>query len=210
MIHKSLPFFKALLLAALTLTTPAIFAQSNHEKMKITPPQPAPAFTVNDVHGNPVNLAGYKGKKIMLTFYRNVGCPVCNLRFHQLQEQADYFKSKGLVMLAVYESAAGNMKKYIDGESPYATMIPDPDQRLYQLYKIERSTGKMMKGMFHGAMGKMKKGKKLFKTEIKQDGNGNRISADFLIDENGNVATAYYGKFIGDHLPITTIRQFLN
>jgi peroxiredoxin len=205
-----LPLFNALLAATLTLKTPAIFAQSNHEKMKIEPPQPAPAFTVNDVHGNPVNLAGYKGKKVMLTFYRNVGCPVCNLRFHQLQEQADYFKSKGLVMLAVYESAAGNMKKYIDGESPYATMIPDPDQRLYQLYKIERSTGKMMKGMFHGAMGKMKKGKKLFKTEIKQDGNGNRISADFLIDENGNVATAYYGKYVGDHLPLDAIRQFLN
>jgi hypothetical protein len=67
-----------------------------------------------------------------------------------------------------------------------------------------------MKGMFHGAMGKMKEGKKLFKKKIKQDGTANRISADFLIDENGNVASAYYGKYIGDHLPIDSIKQFLN
>jgi hypothetical protein len=102
------------------------------------------------------------------------------------------------------------MKQYLEGESPYATMIPNPDQSLYKLYEVERSGGKMMKGMFHGAMGKMKKGKKLFKKQIKQDGNANRIGADFLIDENGNVARAYYGKFIGDHLPIEGIRQFLN
>jgi hypothetical protein len=127
-----------------------------------------------------------------------------------LQEQAGYFKSKGLVMLAVYESTAENMKQYVDGERPYATMVPNPDLSLYKLYEVERSGGKMMKGMFPGAMRKIKKGKKLFKKEIKQDGNSNRIGADFLIDENGNVATAYYGKFIGDHLPIDTIKQFLN
>jgi hypothetical protein len=113
-------------------------------------------------------------------------------------------------MLAIYESTAENMKQYVDGERLYATMVPNPDQRLYKLYEVERSVGKMMKGMFHGAMGKMKKGKRLFKKEIKQDGNSNRIGADFLIDEKGNIATAYYGKFIGDHLPIDTIKQFLN
>jgi peroxiredoxin len=178
--------------------------------MRITPPQAAPAFTIKDVNGTTVSLAGYKGKKVMLTFYRNVGCPICNLRFHELQQEADYFKSKGLVMLAVYESTAGNMKQYVEGETFDATMIPNPDQSLYKLYDIERSGGKMLKGMFHGAMGKMKKGKALFKKKIELDGNSNRISADFLINENGNVQTAYYGKFIGDHLPIADIKRFLS
>jgi peroxiredoxin len=210
MTNKNTASFKILLLAMLTLTTTAIFAKPKQEKMKIEPPQSAPTFMIEDVNGNSVNLSDYKGKKVMLTFYRNVGCPVCNLRFHQLQEQAALFESKGLVLLAVYESTAENMKQYLAGESPYATMIPNPDQSLYKLYEVERSGGKMMKGMFHGAMGKMKKGKKLFKTQIKQDGNTNRIGADFLIDENGNVVRAYYGKFIGDHLPIESIKQFLN
>lgn len=201
---------KVMLVAFLTIISTQSFAQSKKDNMKIAPLQSAPDFTVKDVNGTIVRLADYKGKKVMLTFYRNVGCPVCNLRFHELQEQADYFKSKDLVLLAVYESTADNMKQYLEGESFYATMLPNPDLSLYKLYNIEQSSGKLMKGMFHGVMGKMGKGKKLFKRKIKQDGNSNRISADFLIDENGNIKTAYYGKFISDHLPLGDIKQFLN
>lgn len=186
--------------------------KSNKEKKgdKIQANQKAPTFAIKDVNGKNINLSDYKGKKVLLTFYRNVGCPVCNLRFHELEEQADYFKSKGLVVLAVYESSAENMKKYLEGETFYANMIPNPEQNLYSLYHIDDSMGKMMKGMFHGAMGKMKKGKKQFKTKIKQDGNKSTIGADFLIDENGTVTTAYYGKYIGDHLPLDDIKKFVN
>jgi thioredoxin-dependent peroxiredoxin len=201
--------FKTLLMTWVIISTLPVFGQNTH-KMKIAPPQAAPSFTVKDVNGTTVNLADFKGKKILLTFYRNVGCPVCNLRFHELQEQADLFKTKNLVVLAIYESTPENMKTYLEGETVYATMIPNPDQSLYQLYDIDKSMGKVMKGMFHGAMGKMKAGKKLFKKKIAQDGNSNRISADFLIDEKGNVRTAYYGKYVGDHLPIVDIKQFLN
>lgn len=178
--------------------------------MKISASQSAPAFNVQDVNNTRTSLAGFKGKKVLLSFYRNVGCPICNLRFHELQEQASYFNEKNLVVLAVYESSQDNMKKYVGGESFYAVMIPNPDQSLYELYKIDNSMGKMMKGMFHGAMGKMKEGKKLFTQKIKQDGNTGRIGADFLIDENGIVKKAYYGKFVGDHLPLSDIKQFLN
>lgn len=198
------------LLFLIAFTPVATMAMAPKRPPKLTPPNAAPVFTIQDVNGNTIDLVKYKGKKVLMTFYRNVGCPVCNLRFHELQEQAQLFKAKGLVVLAVYESSPENMKQYLQGETPYATMIPDSDLRLYQLYDIERSTGKMMRGMFHGAMSKMKKGKKLFERKIKQDGNSNRIGADFLIDENGNIAIAYYGKFVGDHLPMKNIQDFIN
>lgn len=209
MIQKS-SLLQVGLFALLSLSFNPSFSQSKKQSMKIAPLQEAPTFSVKDVNGATVNLADFKGKKVMLTFYRNVGCPVCNIRFHELQEQADTFKAKGLILLAVYESTTENMKQYLEGENPYALMIPNPEQDLYKLYKIDRSMGKMIKGMFHGAMGKMGKGKKLFKRKIKQDGNSNRIGADFLIDENGKVQVAYYGKYIGDHLPISDIKNFTN
>ena len=59
-------------------------------KMNIEEKQAAPGFTINDVNGKTINLADYKGKKVLLTFYRNVGCPICNLRFHEIQEQSEY------------------------------------------------------------------------------------------------------------------------
>ncbi len=88
-------------------------------------------------------------------------------------------------------------------------MIPDPDLSLYNLYNIERSSGKMMKGMFHGGIRKMSKGKKLFKKKIKQDGNSNRIGADFLINEDGQIVHAYYGKYIGDHCRQMKLKNLL-
>lgn len=178
--------------------------------MKITASQSAPVFTVQDVNNVRVSLNDFKGKKVLLSFYRNVGCPICNLRFHEIQEQANYFREKNLVILAVYESSADNMKKYIGEESFFAVMIPNENLSLYKLYKIDNSMGKMMKGMFHGAMGKMNEGKKLFTQKIKQDGKVGRIGADFLIDEKGIVKFAYYGNHLGDHLPIADIKQFLN
>lgn len=178
--------------------------------MKINPGQAAPSFTIQDVNGSTVNLSDYKGKKILLTFYRNVGCPICNLRFHEVQQEAAYFKAKNLVVLAVYESSAENMRTYLEGENtPYAVMLPNPAKNLYELYGIEKNKGKAFKSIFHGAIGKAKQGSKLFKTKMKQDGDAGTLGADFLIDENGIVQKAYYSNYIGDHLPLDTVKAFL-
>jgi thioredoxin-dependent peroxiredoxin len=199
-----------LILAVLAISIQSFTIKKNKDKMKIKAPQAAPNFNIKDISGNVINLSDYKGKKVLLSFYRNVGCPICNLRFHELQQETDYFKSKNLVVLAVYESTPENMRTYLEGQSVYASMLPNPEQSLYSLYQIDRGMGKMMKGMFHSAMGKMKQGKKLFKTKVKQDGNSDRIGADFLIDENGNIHTAFYGNYVGDHLPLADIKKFLN
>lgn len=185
------------------------FSQLKDGRQELEVKQSAPTFSIADINGKNVNLNDYRGKKVLITFYRNVGCPVCNLRFHELQDESSFFESKGLILLSIYESSADQMKKYLDGETAYSIMIPNEEQNLYTLYSVEKNMGKVMKGMFHGAMGKMKKGKKLFKTKIKQDGTQDRIGAEFLIDENGNLLKVYYGKFIGDHLPISEIKQIL-
>ena len=183
------------------------YAQTTKDKVQNL--QKAPDFKIKDVNGNDIVLSNYKGKKVLLTFYRNVGCPVCNFRFHELEDQTDYFKSKNVVLIGVYESTSQNMKQFLEGENPYSIMIPNHDETLYNLYNVDKSTGKIIKGVFNGAIEKSKKGKKLFKTKIKQDGNSNRIGADFIIDEKGNVLMAYYGKFLGDRIPIEKVKEIL-
>lgn len=200
----------SLLMAAILGIATVSLQAADYKDSKINISQTAPTFVAEDVNGDTVNLESYKGKKVLLTFFRNVGCPICNLRFHELQEQAEYFKSKNLVWVAVYESTAEHMKQYLMDEKPYAIMLPNPDQSLFQLYRVERSYGKLMKGMFNGAMGKKSQGEKLFKQKIGQDGNMNRIGAEFLIDEKGNVATAFYGKYLGDDLSLDDINKFIN
>ena len=198
-------FSAGLLLALPTLANPPVVVPG-----RVQAQQPAPDFSVTDVAGQPVSLASLKGRKVLLMFMRNVGCPVCNLRMHELLEQADYFKARNLTVVAVYESTPERMRQYLTGQSVPFIMVPNPSQSLYQLYNVEVSGGKAMGSMFHGVIGKASQGKKLFPQPIEQDGNKNRIGAEFLLDEQGTVAVAHYGRYIGDELPLADIKKFLN
>jgi len=209
-----IPSFQALA-AALLLAMPALASQPEaavrlSATARLVAGQPAREFSTVDVNGQPVSLAGLKGHKVLLLFMRHVGCPVCNRRMHELLTQADYFREKNLVVVAVYESGPELMRQYLAGQQMPFTLVPDPEQLLYQLYSLEVSGVKAMKSVFHGIMGKASEGKKLFAQPIAADGNRNRIGAEFLLDEQGKVAVAHYHRYIGDELPLVDIRKFLS
>ena len=63
--------------------------------------QPAPAFTVTDLAGKPVNLADYKGKTVVLE-WTNFGCPFVQKHYRSGNMQALQKKYSGdVVWLAV-------------------------------------------------------------------------------------------------------------
>jgi len=171
--------------------------------------QPAPDFQVTDITGNPVCISALKGKKVLLTFYRHVGCPFTNLRFLELQKLDNYFSKMGLVVLAVYESSSDNLKRYCRNESFYARMIANPEFDLYTLYNIEQSTLKILFSMYKGAFARGAEGRRKFKENFSPEGHGNVLGADFLIDEDGYIKYAYYNQYLGDHLPVEDVICFL-
>ncbi|MBD2767391.1 AhpC/TSA family protein [Hymenobacter sp. BT664] len=210
-----LPYFRSLVAAMLlwavpALAKPPVAAPLAKGPVRLQARQAARDFTTVDVDGRPVSLASLKGRKVLLMFMRNVGCPVCNRRVHELLEQADYFRAHNLAVVAVYESSPALMKQYLAGQAVPFTMVPNPDQSLYQLYGLEVSGAKAMASVFHGVIGKASQGKKLFQQAIEPDGNRNRIGAEFLLDERGTVAVAHYHRYIGDELPLADIKKFLN
>lgn len=175
--------------------------------MKVTQSSLAPSFNTHDVHGNNISVPA-SSKKIYLAFERNAGCPVCNLRTHELLKQADYFKSRNISVFLVYESSVEKMKEYLGEDSYPFQFIADPQNKLYNLYGVERSMLKMMRAMFNGLFTKVSTGTKLFKKPIKQDGHVDRIPAEFIIDQHGKVVMAHYGKFVGDHVPFGELAKF--
>ncbi|RYF69358.1 MAG: redoxin domain-containing protein, partial [Cytophagaceae bacterium] len=78
--------------------------------------QIAPNFSTLDSVGNTIRLSDYAGKTVLLVFHRNVGCPVCNLRFHELEKHRAELQANGIVVLSVYESSATTMRQYLDGQ----------------------------------------------------------------------------------------------
>ena len=86
-----------------------------HTNMKLQAHQPAPDFSIRDVHGNNVKLSDYRGQKVYLALNRYTGCPICNVNFHEVQKSAAFLKDKELVILSVHESSQENMENYYQG-----------------------------------------------------------------------------------------------
>jgi len=175
--------------------------------MRLDAGQVAPDFSVTDIYGNPVSLRSYAGKKLMLSFYRYAGCPFCNLRVHKLTTLAPEWEARGLSLLAVFQSPAASILEHAGAEPRPFPIIPDPEQQLYRRYGVERSW-----------LGFAKSGLRIAElSEALRDGirpgmpegGMNRVPADFIIDEAGKIRLAYYGKDIGDHLPVEEIGKYL-
>ncbi len=203
------PFTRWLLAASLLLIAVVLVRSSlSAQSMKINPNQSAPDFSTTDAYGQPLSLHDLKGKKVLLSFQRFVGCPICNVRMHELLGAYDSLRHHNLEVVVVYESSPENLLRYTqDAKLPFR-LIADPEARLYDQYGVGRSLGKMLSGMFQGGMKKVREGEKMYGQKLPRDGSLTRVEADFLIDPAGRVVTAHYGRFVGDDLPLTDIKAF--
>lgn len=178
--------------------------------MKIKENTTAIDFVTTDIYGKQLKLSDFSGKKIHLGFFRNVSCPFCNLRVHQLTKLTSDFEKKGLKMIFLFESKNEVLRRssFHQGVSPIP-LAGDPQRNIYTQYGVEPSVLKMASTFFiKGAMRDMKAGKALNLPEDK-DATQSLIPADFLIDENFKIIRAHYGNNLNDHIAIEEIKRFI-
>lgn len=178
--------------------------------MKLRKGMQAIDFTINDIYGKEIKLSNFKGKKIILGFFRNVSCPFCNLRVHELKKLCDTIREKNIQMIFLFESKPQILKASIfHSEVSPDPLIGDPEKLIYNLYGIENSFLKTNLTFFKaGTFAEFKAGRALNLPEDK-DASINLIPADFLIDENFNIVTAHYGSNLRDHIPMSEIKSFV-
>ena len=180
--------------------------------MRLKTGQSAPLFSLEDIYGRKVDLSSYKNKnkKILISFFRNVACPFCNFRIHQLTKKNEQWKDK-LEMIFFLESKKEVVLRstFHQDVSPIP-IISDEKKIFYQEYGIENSALK-----FFGTL-LSSKNRTTFNTAKKMglevdSGEGliTTIPADFLLDENLIVIEAYYGKNTADHLPFEKIEEII-
>ncbi|MFN8438742.1 MAG: redoxin domain-containing protein [Cytophagales bacterium] len=184
----------------------SLFVSKNTFAQQLKKGDLAPTIVTQDCKGNNINLNEWKGQKIWVSFLRYAGCPVCNFRVHELLKNYDQIVKSGYKLIAIFESEQVVLNKYASDYNIPFTLIGNPDLNIYNDYKVEKSNGAIVKSTFSSnTFHAMKSGKKEFTEKIKRDGSLNRIPADFLIDENGIIETAFYGKTISSHLPLSNI-----
>ncbi len=167
-------------------------------------------FSTEDLHGNKVDLQDYRNEKILLSFFRYAACPFCNLRLQELIYKHGDFKEKGLKMIALFESPRESMLKFSGQRKAPFPIIPDPERTIYSRYGVVNSSKLgMVKGLTLG-MPRMMKAMGNGYFPGKTEGDAYLMPADFLIGPGFRIETAYYGRDIGDHLPLNQIENWLD
>jgi peroxiredoxin len=171
----------------------------------------APTFEETDIFDRSINLKEYRGKRVLVGFFRHAGCPFCNTRVHRLETKYQELKEKGLEMIFFFESTKETLlsNSFHRGVSPIP-IISDPEKQWYDRYGVEESAmasaKSHMTSFFSTAI--QAKLKKLPVHWMKGDESINTLPAEFLIDEYGVVQKLLYCKRLSQGLGMETIEEF--
>ena len=112
-------------------------------------------------------------------------------------------------MLAFFQSPVESIRKYAGKHDVPFPIIADPERAIYRSYGVEPS----WLGLGKASLFKLPM---VFDAVIKNhflpgkmEGDIAMIPADFLIGPDLKIHQAYYGKDIGDHMPMGDIEKFL-
>ena len=127
----------------------------------------APDFKLDDQDGNPVSLADFKGKKILLWFYPKASTPGCTIEGQEFRDEFQKFQEKNTVILGMSADSVKSQKNFCEKQNFPFSLVSDPEKttiRKYEAIGLKKMYGREYEGIF-------------------------RIS--YLIDENGFIQKTY-------------------
>jgi len=173
--------------------------------MRVLANTPAPQLKLADIYGQRVSIGG-PGRRTLLCFFRDAACPFCNFRIYELTNRHHVLAALGLDVVAVFTSTPQAVRRFVARQRRPFRVVCDVLSRSYELYGIERSTWRKYKGILT-RIPTLIRGLRI--VGLAGLNTTNLMPADFLIDENGNVAEAYYGSDAGDRIPFERIELFI-
>ena len=176
--------------------------------MRLKENEIAPSFSVVDMNGKTFDLDSPREKPLLIAFFRYASCPLCNLRVHELIENYENLKDKIEIVL-IFQSPKEKIEQYVGKQNIPYRLLPNPNKRLYHLYGVENSWLGFAKAWTVEI-------KRVFIALFKKhylpgsvEGEIHRIPADFIVDSDNKILKAYYGKDIGDHLPLEELYKIV-
>ncbi len=161
----------------------------------------APDFSGETLAGHQISLDTLRGKNVFLKFHRYSSCPVCNLHMGQYVKSSEDLTKAGITTVAVFHSPRSSLEKSLKAEVPFE-VIADPDKQIFRLYEVEES----WKGMFAlklWADYARAIAKGFLSKPFGNEGGDKGHPADFLIDGEGVIRYAHYGKHYADSLTVS-------
>lgn len=176
--------------------------------MRLAAPCQAINFRTKDIYGKPFQLSDHLGKRVLLSFFRDAGCPFCNLRVYELTHNHKQWLDQNLEVIAVFSDTSEQVRLFVSRHPRPFTMLADPKLELYNRYGIEHSASALLKALLF-KFPRIIKG--LFKgARPSKNPHVKIVPADFLIAEDGRIAKVWYGRDTSDHIPLNEIQDFID
>lgn len=158
----------------------------------------APVFKADAIGGHTVDLAALRGRTVLLKFYRFATCPVCNLHLHHFIKDYRQVEAVGLTTVALFHSPASKVEETRREDAPFA-LVADPRKRIFRQYSVETSLAGMfsptvMRDYMRALAAGFPPGM------LTSEGGITGNPADFIVDADGRIAFARYGRHYADSL----------
>lgn len=94
----------------------------------------APNFEGFNQFGDKVSLDNFRGKKLILYFYPKDNTPGCTAESCNLNDNYQYWLSKGYEVLGVSPDSVASHKKFADKYQFGFTLVSDPEANILKAY----------------------------------------------------------------------------
>jgi peroxiredoxin Q/BCP len=142
----------------------------------LEPGDPAPAFTLPDADGNPVSLADYQGRRVILYAYPAASTPGCTKQACDFRDSLTELNGAGLDVIGISPDKPEKLAKFRDAEGLTFPLVSDVDKLVlteYGAYGAKQMYGKTVTGV---------------------------IRSTFVIDANGKIERALYNVRATGHV----------
>jgi thioredoxin-dependent peroxiredoxin len=144
--------------------------------VRLSPGDQAPDFTLPDAEGNPVSLADYRGRRVIVYCYPAALTPGCTTQAVDFTAAAGDLAQAGLDIIGVSPDEPSKLLRFRDEEQLAITLVSDPDKSVLSAY---------------GAFGP----KKLYGKEVV-----GVIRSTFIVDAEGRIEQASYNVKATGHV----------
>ena len=173
--------------------------------MKLLAPTAAPALELVDIYGKSIPIGG-NGRRTLLSFFRDAACPFCNFRVYELTHHHEALAALGLDIVAVFGSSQAEVLHFIARHPRPFRVAADPVGASHARYGIERSLWRKLRAIVT-RVPTLIRGLRI--VGLAGLNTNNLMPADFLIDEDGRIVEAWYGKDAGDRIPLERVELFM-
>lgn len=143
---------------------------------RLQPGDTAPPFRLPDADGNPVSLADYRGRKVIVYFYPAALTPGCTKQACDFRDNLRDLDGAGLDVVGISPDKPEKLAKFRDAEKLTFPLLSDPDRTAlaaWGAYGEKKLYGKTVQGV---------------------------IRSTFVVDEKGKITVAQYNVKATGHV----------